>query len=124
VYNLDLREALWGEDAVGVRHLIALVRHLPDGSAVTRAAGGWSQKEELLATVVDTLGVSNHMYLMAHSEKGTKLPDPVHFPRPWEDLKQEEAEVDTTARAASTTDDVRAFFGTMAEDVNQVRIEH
>jgi hypothetical protein len=38
-YRLDLREACWGPEALGVRHLHSLVRNLPADSALAYAVG-------------------------------------------------------------------------------------
>ncbi len=114
MYGLDLSDALWGEKPMSVRKLVALMRHLPEDNAVTRAVGYWDQKSELLATIVDQIGLSNHLYVAAHVKEGTKIGDPVGFPRPWDDkprLKvKEETTEDTTAPEGSSYDDVRGFF--------------
>ena len=103
MYGLDLRESLWGSKPLGVRRLLSLISGLPRESALTRAATDeWTQEDELLATVVDIIGVSNHMFLQANSTKGTRLPEPVHYPRPWE--------VTADAHVQSSKDEVRAFF--------------
>ena len=102
-YGLDLRESLWGSQPLGVRRLLSLISGLPRTSALTRAANGeWTQEDELLATIVDIIGVSNHMFLQANSKKGTLLPEPIHYPRP--------DEIDEDTRVQSSPDDVRAFF--------------
>ena len=104
-YGLDLRESLWGSKPLGARRLLALVSGLPKDSALSRAAGGdWTQEDELLATIVDLVGMSNHMFLQANSKKGTTLPNFVSFPRPWE------AKAKVGKSTQSSTDDVRAFF--------------
>ncbi|MGH2651761.1 MAG: hypothetical protein ACRDHK_11190 [Actinomycetota bacterium] len=52
-YGVDLREALWGSGALGVRRLAALLRGLPRGGAVHRALDpqgwDWSHGDEILA---------------------------------------------------------------------------
>jgi len=102
-YGLDLRESLWGPKPLGVRRLLSLVGGLPRTSALTRSVNdNWTQEDELLATVVDIIGVGNHMFLQANTKEGTNIGNPVHYPRPWEDS--------TGTRAQSDPDDVRAFF--------------
>ena len=112
VYGLDLIDTLWGERPFSVRKLVALVRWLPEDSAVTRAVGSWSQKSEILATIVDMIGASNHMYLAAHVKEGTKIGDPLRFPRPWEDglVDAWEETAEKPAPEGSSYDDVRSFF--------------
>lgn len=111
MYALDLRDALWGENPIGVRRLNALVSSLPADSATVRALdpnGGWTQEHELLASIVDFIGMSNHLFLSANvSDKDRKLlPKPSRFPRPWEAEEQESK--------LSPHDEVLGFFGTMA----------
>ena len=102
---------------MGVRRLLSLIGGLPQTSAVWRAAhdDGWTQQDELLATIVDMLGMNNQLILAVNSKKGAKLPEPVRFPRPWE--KEEKTGL---AREQSSTDEVRAFFGTQADDPARV----
>lgn len=109
---MDLREALWGTDLVGARRLLALLRNLPPDSASARALDpneGWTQDQELMATVVDMLGVLEHRMLWANTKPNTKLPDPVTFPRP------NTREVKELKRAPSSYDEVRAFFSKKSE---------
>lgn len=112
MYRLDLKDALWGERPFSVRRLVALVRWLPEGSAVTRSVGSWDQKSEILATIVDLIAVGNHMYLASHVKEGTKIGDPLRFPRPWEDglVSAREETAEKPAPEGSSYDDVRSFF--------------
>ena len=119
MYGLDLKDALWSDRPFSVRKLVALVRWLPEDSAVTRAVGSWDQKSEILATIVDMIGAGNHMYLASHVKEGTKIGDPLRFPRPWEDglvdartgrVDTREETVDKAAPEGSSYDDVRSFF--------------
>lgn len=109
MYGLDLREALWGENPMGARRLLAHIAWLPEGSATQILAREyqWTQQDELLATIADLLSISNHYYLTSHMEQkeAKKLDAPALFPRPWEESKIEEP-----APVQSSHDDVRAFF--------------
>lgn len=112
MYALDLRDALWGENPVGVRRLNALVSALPVSSATARSADpdvGWSQEDELLASIFDVLGLSNHLFLSANvTDRDRKLlPGPTRFPRPWDEEEEPESKL-------SSHDEVLGFFGTMA----------
>lgn len=104
VYGLDLRQALWGKRPMGARRIWALIKGIPRDSALYRAAGDdWSQEDELLATIVDFIGVSNHLFLQANVKQGTVLPELGRFPRPQEKMA-------APSRTQSPDDDVRAFF--------------
>jgi len=81
------------------------------------AEDAWDQKDELLATIIDQLSLSNHLYLQAHTDKKTKLPDLESFPRPWEEKKIDKP------RKQSTVDELVGFFGTMAASSDVVRTE-
>ena len=103
-YGLDLRKSLWGESPLGVRRLLSLMKGLPKDSALQRAAGNdWTQEDELLASIVDVLNVSNHLFLKANTKAGTTIPEPGYYPRPWENP-------DGTSRTLSSPDEARAFF--------------
>lgn len=113
VYAIDLRDALWGENPVGVRRLNALVSALPADSATVRSVDpndGWSQEDELLASIFDVVGMGNHLFLSANvQEKDRKLlPKPARFPRPWDEDEEE------VKAKLSSHDEVLGFFGTMA----------
>lgn len=88
-YGLDLREALWGEDWIGVRRICALVEGLPSDSALGRKGdppgGRWSTTDELLAVLIEVVDVGNRMFLKAHTAPGTDVGNPIHIPRPWEE---------------------------------------
>jgi hypothetical protein len=91
--------------------LVALVEHLPPGSATVRQLDpndGWSQEQELLATIVDMMGENTRVLLAANGVK--KLPEPTRFPRPGDDRLGK--------RVQSDTEDVRAFF--VQSDMNFV----
>lgn len=122
MYGMDLRDALWGLEPFGARHLISLVYNLPPNSATFRATDpheGWDQVDELLATIVDMLGVNNHLLVATNTDakERSRLPKPSAFPRPYEDnenLSEDEH------GALSSSDEMRAFF--MRSDTGEVRI--
>jgi hypothetical protein len=85
VYNRDLRADLYGPNAIGVRRIIALFDWLPADAALWRAAKtAWSDEKELLATQIEVLDGLRRAFIMAHSKKGAKAPDPIQIPRPWQ----------------------------------------
>lgn len=85
---LDLRQALWGSDFIGVRRLEALVNSLPRDSATVRAldpqfaGSGWDTQTELLATIAELVDQHSRLYIMANSKKGAKPPRAIQIPRP------------------------------------------
>lgn len=107
MYGLDLREALWGTEPIGVRRLVSLVSSLPITSATAQALDpneGWSQEDELLASIVDMIGVNTQVLIQANGGKGK---EPMRFPRPSDFNKR---------RAQSSEDEMRAFF--LSSDMN------
>lgn len=103
-YGLDLRRVLYGEDAVGLRRLRALIGGLPPGSAVHRsvdpAGYGWRNTEEMLALIAQLIDHTNRL-LFARTQKG-QVPKPIHIKRPWERVPER--------RPVASPDEVRAFF--------------
>jgi hypothetical protein len=83
----DLREALWGSNAIGVRRLNALIHGFPPRSTTARAmqTGGqeWGNTEEMLATMCELVDMTNRTLVAMNSKKGTKLWRPLHIPRPF-----------------------------------------
>lgn len=57
---------------------------------------------ELLATLAEELSIANLMYLKAHAKEGTKMPEVLKVPRPWD------APVE---HRLSTDEEMRAVFG-------------
>lgn len=58
---------------------------------------------ELAASLVEVTDRNGRWFFQVNSKKGTPSPPPVNIPRPWDiDEKPE----------PSTTDEVKAFFGT------------
>jgi hypothetical protein len=107
-YGIDLRHALWGEEAIGARRLVALITGLSPQSATMRAVntGGreWSTAEELLATLVELVDQTNRLLFQAHFEGDVW--EPVQVPRPYQREK--------VVPYVSDPDEVLSFFGTMA----------
>jgi hypothetical protein len=62
------------------------VKGLPSGSAVHKAldpdAWSWTNTEELLATLIEVVDLSNRLFIAAHKDKKTPLPKPLIIPRP------------------------------------------
>lgn len=70
-----------------------LVKGLPDDSAVHR---GWGMKQELAALTLQAVDLGNIMYYRAHTDGTSAAPQPIRFPRPWdEEQKAKEEEKDT-----------------------------
>lgn len=85
-----LSEAVWGEQAIGVRRLHSLISGLPPTSALARelypdtVGADWGVTEELLATALELIDLGNRQFLMANSKSGTSAPKPIRITRPWE----------------------------------------
>ncbi|GHA65837.1 hypothetical protein GCM10010305_04590 [Streptomyces termitum] len=67
--------------------MLALVKHLPRGSAVHRELHGeaaeWSVTDHLLAAAVDHLAAANWMFVCANTGEDDERPDPPKpVPRP------------------------------------------
>jgi len=87
-YGRDLRADLYGPTSLGFRRVAALIHWLPPDAALWRSMGlSWSEERELLAVNIEVLDSLRRAFLMANSKKGTKPPEPVRIPRPWQ--KQE-----------------------------------
>jgi len=111
-YHLDLTQACWGEEAVGVRRLHTLIQHLPRTPATVRALLGdladWGTTEELLAATVDRLGEVTS--LLHHAHFKPPHPDVQPVPRPGDDGRPAELELAAPPQMSSR-DEIRAFFG-------------
>ncbi|MGV9312286.1 hypothetical protein ACWDR0_08810 [Streptomyces sp. NPDC003691] len=74
----------WHRGDLSSRRLLALVKHLPRDSAVSREVNGesadWSMTDYLLAAAVDHLAIANWMYTCVNSDEPPDQPEPV--PRP------------------------------------------
>ncbi len=85
-YGIDLRRALWGPIPLSARRLLALVKGLPPGSALHRSVDpegyGWTNNEELLATLLEVTDLSNRMFYSANSGKNARQPVPLTVVRP------------------------------------------
>jgi len=114
-YGIDLREALYGVQPVGGRRLTALINGLTPSSLTMRRLYSegtvWGTAEELLATLVEQLDMSNRMYHAVHFE-GDVWP-PLRIQRPYAEEAQISSPV-TQEPQKTDPDEVRSFFGTMA----------
>lgn len=45
---------------------------------------GWSDEKELLATQIEVVDALRRAFIMAHSKQGTRPPEPIKIPRPWQ----------------------------------------
>lgn len=83
-----MREALWGENWIGVRRLQSLTSGLPLESAVVRSYDpdrlgvGWGWQEDLLATLAELVDQTNRLIFAFNTKKGTRIPDAIFIPRP------------------------------------------
>jgi len=48
----------------------------------------WGFNEELLASLIEQVDLSNRLYVQAHSKPGTQPPRPVQIPRPYDRVEQ------------------------------------
>lgn len=100
-YGLDLRDAIWGENAMGARRFMALVQWLPKDAAFFRAQNPsweWDQDTELLAELIEVMDVGNRMYYEANTDKTAKQMKPVKIQRPW-DTPKEKVPTDAALRS-------------------------
>jgi hypothetical protein len=72
------------------------------GRALGAVTPGWSSTEELLAAIVEQVDLSNRLFVMAHSKKGTRPPTPITITRPGQAIEKPKL---------ATPDEVRSFFG-------------
>jgi hypothetical protein len=85
-YRIDLAAALFGEEPVAPRLLLALVEELPDESAFAAAVRGgphhrgWTVTAHLLAAVIDAVHEAAWVTAQANSKR--RLRRPRRFPRP------------------------------------------
>ena len=86
-----------------------LLSHLPPDSATVRSIAGepgWTVTDYLLATVIDTIAVSNWLFVSANSgKKGGRSPQPKPVPR----FGEKAAEAQPTREISS--EDLAGFFG-------------
>ena len=92
----------------------ALIKGLPPESALARAVApdmtDWRNQEELLATLIEVVDMSNRLYIQAHSEPHSKAPEPIEIPRPYR--KQE------PPPKPSSPQEVRDFFAKTSKAVS------
>lgn len=85
VCNGDLREALWGPNAIGVRRLAALITNLPPRSALVREmhtnGREWGSTEEMLATMCELTDMTNRLLVTFNTKKRNPWA-PLSVPRP------------------------------------------
>lgn len=77
---------------------------LPKDSATIRAESAhpdWTQETEFLASAVEGISTLSVIFLKAWSERGTRIPNPVSIPRPW----------DRRERRPATSKDLAQLFG-------------
>lgn len=89
---------------MSIRRLRALIRGIPPDSALQRAFDPnwrWSSTDELLSSLIEVTDRNGRWFAQVHARKGSKVPDPVRIPRPWE--REEKSLV-------SSPEQVRAFF--------------
>lgn len=102
----DLRHALWGDNAIGVRRLVALVKGLSPRSAFMREVYSegkdWGNTEELLSSIAELLDFGNRMQYQANSKKGSKVWKPLEIPRPYA--------ITEPTRKVATGDELVNFF--------------
>lgn len=48
----------------------------------------WTSEQELLATACELLSTLLIVTIKANSKKGTKVPEPLHIPRPWDEERK------------------------------------
>lgn len=121
-YGIDLRDALFGENAIGVRRLSALINGLPADSATMRkvTSGGqqWGQVEELLATLCELVDLTNRMLYAANFDtKKEAVWDPIKIPRPY-------GQEVTIVKKKATTAETLSFLGTMAASDGNVFVDN
>lgn len=101
-YGLDLADACWGPDQLGVRRLSVYVERLPADSTVARSEGfAWDDLREMTATLVELshdTAISNRA--MVGSLTGKRFPgprEPLRFPRPTVEVAKAVAETSDAA---------------------------
>lgn len=83
----------------------ALIEGLPPESALYRAhTKGWTQTDELLATLIQVVDQSNRLFVQVHSKPNSAVPPPIEIRRPWEPEPEAQPK-------PSTADDVKRVFG-------------
>ncbi|MCX4982815.1 hypothetical protein [Streptomyces sp. NBC_00572] len=114
----------WHRGTLSSRRVLALIKNLPQDSAVQRELHGesaeWSITDHLLAATVDHLAVANWMFLCVNGGEDGDQPDPPEpVPRPGgPDRDDDGADTDEngrSARAEESTDvsphALARFFG-------------
>jgi hypothetical protein len=82
-YGRDIREDLWGENAIGVRRLSSMVENLPHDSAFIRTiTHDWTTDRELAAAQIEVTHSLLRAFISANTKPGSRLPDPLQIPRP------------------------------------------
>lgn len=89
VYGRSLADDLYGPGRIGFRRFCSLLEWLPADAALWRSAKtSWTDERELLATQIEVVDGLRRAFIMAHSKKGTKPPEPIKIPRPWDTAKR------------------------------------
>lgn len=104
-YGIDLRQACYGPERIGVRRLHAFVYGLPKDSSTFRALDpnkGWTQTDELIASLIQVVDEGNRLFLAANVKQGTRLPEPIQIRRPWEEEPQPKM---------TSVEDMKTFLG-------------
>jgi len=83
-YNLDLAQCLWGKKKLSARKIFVLVAQLgPETATAKYFTKGWNEEKELLATLIELMGVSRAEFLAANGVKQSQLPPPIQITRPY-----------------------------------------
>ena len=83
-----MREALWGENPIGMRRLEDLITGLPLDSALARSSDperlgiGWRLEHDLVTLVAELTDQTNRLIFAANTPKNTRVPEPIFIPRP------------------------------------------
>ena len=84
-YGRSLGADLYGPDALGARRILSLFSWLPPEAALWRSAKtAWTDERELLATQIEVLDALRRAFIVAHSKQGTRPPEAIRIPRPWQ----------------------------------------
>lgn len=84
-YGRNLGADLYGPAAIGARRVLSLFEWLPPEAALWRSAKtAWTDERELLATQIEVIDALRRAFIVAHSKQGTRPPEPVRIPRPWQ----------------------------------------
>jgi hypothetical protein len=89
---------------MSMRKFEALVGGLPFDGALARSLDphrkgvGWTRTDDFMALIAELIDYNNRQYFAFNVKKGTKIPQPIFIPRPYEPQPERDSSPKSVAR--------------------------